>query len=395
MATVLAAPDAAPQPSPTRVTGRLLLGGPRAAVTAALAGLGACAVLIGLGWLSAGRPDVEPGAAARAVGLTWLTAHGSGVELPTGTVTLLPLGLVLLPAIPLYRAARRSVAALRPRRLGSAAVVVLGTAVPYAAIVSAVAAVTGSGRVVVSPARAGLGALALATAAAAAGTLRTGWPRAALGSRLPGRLWLVLRAGVAAVLTLVAGGALLVGFALVLDLHEAAELHRSVAPDPQGGAGLVLAQVLLVPNAVVWAIAVATGPGVALGAGTGSSVGLAGAGTGPFPAVPLLAALPAPGEFPWPALLAVVIPVAAGGVAGRLLRRGAVVTWWQAGQLGLAVGLVTGALLLLPCALSGGGLGDGRLQHVGPSPLSVALAGGLEVGLVAANAASLPRRRRR
>ena len=116
----------------------------------------------------------------------------------------------------------------------------------------------------------------------------------------------------------------------------------------------MLAQLLVVPDAVVWAAAYLAGPGFAVG--TATSVDPGGTVLGPLPALPLFGALPVPGANPvwlW-ALLAV--PVLAGVVGGRARdprRAGARrSTQWATDAAGSG-------------ALAGAGLGAARLAGLG------------------------------
>ncbi|MGZ4597708.1 MAG: cell division protein PerM, partial [Actinomycetes bacterium] len=140
---------------------------------------------------------------------------------------------------------------------------------------------------------------------------------------------------------------------------------------------------------VVWAAAFAVGPGFAVGAGT--QVTFAGVDLGAVPAVPLLAALPGDGSPGPTALMALLVPVVAGVVAGRLVdRRDAALpeselgTWRRLAGLAAAAGGLAGLAVAALCALTSGPGGPGRLAEVGPSPWWVGLAAAGEVGLVAA-----------
>ncbi len=141
--------------------------------------------------------------------------------------------------------------------------------------------------------------------------------------------------------------------------------------------------VLLVPNAVVWAMSYAVGPGFAVGAGT--LVAPSGVSLGAVPSLPLLGALPLDAPSPAVVVAALSLPALAGivcavVVARRLwsLRPGVAAAW-----AGLA-GAASGGLLAVAAWLSGGALGGGRMATLGPSWWQVGLAAGLEIALVAA-----------
>jgi hypothetical protein len=153
---------------------------------------------------------------------------------------------------------------------------------------------------------------------------------------------------------------------------------------------VVLGQLLVLPNLLVWAAGFLAGPGFAVG--VGSAVGPAGVTLGALPAVPVLGALPVPGTVPPTAWAVLAVPVLAGGVAGRWLVRTAPEAGWV--TLGRDL-LLTGAVSALGWTaagwLSGGPAGPGRLAEVGPTPWLTGPALGLETLVGALLAAVLLR----
>jgi hypothetical protein len=90
----------------------------------------------------------------------------------------------------------------------------------------------------------------------------------------------------------------------------------------------------------------------------------------------------------WLAPVVLALPYLAGAVGGVLIVRGPGQLALDAAPLrGLACGAVSGVLLGLLAAASGGPLGNGRLAAVGPSPWQVCLVSALEIGIAAAVAA--------
>ncbi|MCX3058340.1 cell division protein PerM, partial [Streptomyces beihaiensis] len=94
---------------------RGVLAGVFAGAVAAGLGLGACAVLVTVLWISSPYPDSGPGGALHVAAALWLLAHGaglvrtdtlSGVPAPMAVV---PLLLVAAPVWLLHRAARDTV----------------------------------------------------------------------------------------------------------------------------------------------------------------------------------------------------------------------------------------------------------------------------------------------
>jgi hypothetical protein len=83
------------------------------------------------------------------------------------------------------------------------------------------------------------------------------------------------------------------------------------------------------------------------------------------------------------------VPYLAGGLGGLLLVRTvmaapAALALDAAPMWGLASGVVSGCVLGVLAAVSGGPLGDGRLTAVGPSAWQVGLVSALELGISAA-----------
>jgi hypothetical protein len=180
------------------------------------------------------------------------------------------------------------------------------------------------------------------------------------------------------------GALLLLVAAMVIGWDRVLMLHHALAPGVPGGLVLVIAQLAVVPNLVIWSGAFVAGPGFAVG--TGTSVLPGHTVLGALPAVPVLGVLPTPSEGPGWAWAVLAFPVLAGAVAG----------WWilqaePTGDLPVVVraalrGTGLTALLAGVCWgvlswLSGGPAGPGRLAQIGPSPWQVGLAVGIEVGL--------------
>ena len=150
---------------------------------------------------------------------------------------------------------------------------------------------------------------------------------------------------------------------------------------------------LYVPTAAFWGTAYVVGPGFAVGAGT--TVSPFGVDLGGVPAVPLLAALPQEPGPGW-APLVLLVPVAAGVLAGVLAHRSGAVAaegWRPLAEVSaVAGGLVAAAVAVLALLASGPG-GPGRLAETGPDWWAVAPVAGLEVAVVMAAALLVLRRR--
>jgi hypothetical protein len=349
-----------PTRPPERAPANPAVDAARAGALAALLGLVALVVPALLLWWGEDRSGTQAVDAVRSGAQLWLVAHGGWFDAEAGRVRLVPLGLSLLPLWLGWRAgrgvARRSAAGSRRRALRLCGVLTLA----YASVGLAVGAAAAGGgfRPVLWTAL--VGPALVAGAASCAGALRSCGP---LPDGLARRSAGIATAGTAAMLLLLAAGALLTAVALGLDTGRAAEVAEASEPGAVGGLGLLLLGASLLPNAAVWGASWLAGPGFALGAGT--SVSPFAAELGPVPALPLLVALPE-GPPPGGAVLALVVPVLAGVLAAGLLRQPS--SLLRGLRDAGAVGLTAGGLLGLLAALSGGALGGGRLATVGPSP---------------------------
>ncbi len=319
----------------------------------------------------------------------WLIAQGSGLDLEGTSIRLVPLGATALVVLVTALAARWTVPD-PVEELGPYAATVAGSCGAVAAILSAV---TNTGELHTSVVRAAFGAFAVGGIGSAVGAARK--------HQRTSMLWFTDRADVRAVVrgawwgvaTLLGAAATLLVVLLTIHLDRAADLWALLDPDVGGGLALAATCLLSVPTLVLWATSVLIGPGFVLG--TDTSVDLTGSHLGAVPGFPPLAALPAPGEFSGWVFVLGLVPLLAGIVAGfrtepprpgdsdsALLHR--------LGH-GASAGAVAGLVVGLAVAVSGGGIGPGRMADAGPpvlTPLLVAvpvLAMGGALGAVVAH----------
>jgi hypothetical protein len=173
-------------------------------------------------------------------------------------------------------------------------------------------------------------------------------------------------------------GLIAAGYSRVVSLHQA--LH----PDAVGGIMLVLGQLMIAPNLVLWVSSVLAGPGFSLG--TDSAVNVHETVLGPLPALPVLGSLPDPGPFPSWTVVLLAVPVLAGVAAGARLLRATQLQWWRLPFDLLAVAALSGVMMTVLTWLSAGPAGPGRLSWVGPQaiPVGAWFAGEVFVGLLLA-----------
>jgi hypothetical protein len=371
-----------------------VLSSPVAAVTGALGsaffGWVLLAGLAVVGWLAA-----EPGTLLGALGVgtqLWLLSNGAGARLGGTTLNLVPWGATAVLALMLSRFAAFAVRQAPVPGLRALGQVTALVAVTYAGAVACVAFAAGR------PAGALRGALVagiVAAAAAAWGGGRalgydptTPWPRWARA---------VPRAVGAATLVMVVGGAGALATSLVVHLERVEQLTRALDPGVAGGIALLVAQLVFVPNLVVWAASYTLGAGFSVGAGT--RVAPAETTLELVPGIPLLGALPQEGGGGFAQLAWLGVGVAAGAVAAwTIMRARPAARFDETSLVGALAGTLAGLLFVGVGWLSGGDLGAVRLASMGPPLLPLAVMAtvtmglsGMTVGLVV----GLLRRRRR
>ncbi|MZD05956.1 hypothetical protein GTW43_12790, partial [Streptomyces sp. SID5785] len=337
-------------------------------LVAAGLGLGGCAVLVTVLWISSPYPDSGPGGALHTAAALWLLAHGadlvrtdtlSGVPAPLGVS---PLLLLALPAWLIHRAARDAADGTLHSPLPPAAGVWAGVVLGYLLMGAAAAVYTSGGDLRPDWPSCAIHLVAVTGLAAGSGVWSAhGRPRGPLPGALGHRLERLprsyvqevlpaaARAAVAGVGVLLAGGALVLGAALVWQGGAVRTSFLQLTAAWSGRFAVLLLCLTLLPNAVVWGAAYALGPGFTLG--TGHQVGPLGGAAGPMlPGFPLLEAVPdhpagspltwAVAAVPVAAALTVAWSAAGAEAAGRPPRR-------IAGTVGTAAALCGAALAVL------------------------------------------------
>lgn len=405
-----------PRPEPDDSPGLpmpLALQGVIELLAVAVMGLLLGTVLLGAVWAAGGFATLGAGGSLQLAGQVWLLAHCvpltiqaiQGLSLDGGgTVTLVPLGLTLIPFGLAVIAGRRIARAcwrgqfLIPFFAGMLAYALFGALVGWLSRTEQVSVdLVAAALLPLVPA--GLGTLvggwsASRSLAAVLGADVASWlQRTSQHSRWAGSyVWAVIRAGFLAAVTAVAAGAMLFVVALAWNWDRVITVYQDLGTGAAGDTALTALQFGYLPNMVVWALTWATGAGFSLG--TGTLVSPFQNTLGPLPQFPALAALPT-GD-PWlyaPAVLG--LPVLAGLLAGWWFCREGEnhLDDWMAIRLPLrwitfvlstvltAVFMaVVGAGLVTALAwLSSGSLGIGRLTDIGPHAWHVFLWLGAEL----------------
>lgn len=192
----------------------------------------------------------------------------------------------------------------------------------------------------------------------------------AVGPRLDlDRVPMVVRRAVAPAIRST-GVALGAGFALVtvalaFGIGEVSRVHAALGAGTFGAIAMSALQITAAPNLSLWALSFAAGPGFQVA--DGATTTWSGSRGALMPLIPVFAALPQPGDFPWYAALAVLIPVAIGAYAGHravgsIARLSSV---RSKVEVALVTALLTAAALALLDLIGGGALGRAKLGNLG------------------------------
>lgn len=361
-------------------------------------------------WATKGFGDMEFSSVAAMSAHLWLLIHGVPLDLAAafgasaGTMTLVPLGLSILPLLLCYRSGRRLA---RASYEGEFLIPVLSGSVTYALISSAM---YGWASPHPQPLQA-LNAALVPLGIVVAGLMWGGYREARSLSRMVGvdtaeqisqmsqysrwagsYAWAVVRAAVVAFVALIGLGAVLLGIGILAGWSQIVATYQELHAGAVGDTAVTLLQLGFLPNLVIYAIAWSTGAGFSFGAGT--SVGLTSSDVGTLPMLPILGAVPeSMGTF---GLMGLLVPMGAGAIAGWwFLREGEDhLDEWVALKvpfrplsalisavvLGVMTGILTSFGALWLGWISYGSLGIGRFTEVGAEPLTFAAHTALTVG---------------
>ncbi|MEN3345817.1 MAG: hypothetical protein V7635_2393 [Arthrobacter sp.] len=367
-------------------------------------------------WATAGFQHNGADTLARLAGQSWLVIHGvpllldtvgtgSAAQPQSGTLSLVPLGLTLIPFLLAWRAGRRLARAAYTDQLWQA---LLGSWLMYAGFGVATGFVCRTSEVGIGLWSAALMPLVPFALGMVIGARReagswsrligvdaVAWiSRTSQHSRWAGSyLGSGIKAGFVALMASLAMSAVLLAVDLFVHWNLVIAVYEGLDAGAMGGAVLTIAQLGFLPNLAVFALAWASGAGFAVG--VGSQAGALGTAVGPLPSIPVFAALPS-GALDY-GFAALVVPALAGVLAGWwFLREGENhfdewlsikirARWFTAAAstlvLGVLIGSVAGLLAAGLAWLARGSAGIGRLTDIGPDPLRTALFVAAEVGI--------------
>ena len=367
-------------------------------------------------WATAGFQNNNFDALARLGGQAWLLIHGVPLHLTmvageaaaqpeSGTLSLIPLGLTLIPFLLAWRAGRRLARASYTDQLWQA---LLGSWLVYGGFGMATGFVCrtddvaiflwfagmlplipfGLGMVVGARREAGSWSRLIGVDAVdwiARTSQHSRWAGSYLGS--------AIKAGFVALMAALTMSAALLAVDLFIHWDRVIAVYEGLDAGAMGGAVLTIAQLGFLPNLAVFALAWTSGSGFALG--VGSQAGPLGTAVGPLPSIPVFAAVPS-GSLDL-GFVALVVPALAGALAGWwFLREGENhfdewlsiklrIRWFTAAAstlvLGALIGVAAGAMAGGLAWFARGSAGIGRLTDIGPDPLGTSLWVAAEVGI--------------
>ena len=210
----------------------------------------------------------------------------------------------------------------------------------------------------------------------------TGWARA-LDSHWRAVITLSFRAAAGMLASLAGIAAVIFAVLVVVNFPRMVALYEGVQAGPGGSFVITLAQMMLIPNFVIWIMSWLSGAGFAIG--VGSSVSPLGSQLGPIPSLPVFGVIPEGdivGGYAW-----LVIPVVLTLLWTIAMRRQLVIRLggphlggWAIIAALLTTVIATGLAVALAWIASGAG-GPGRLSLVGVVPWQMGVWIFIEVGI--------------
>jgi len=212
-----------------------------------------------------------------------------------------------------------------------------------------------------------------------------GWATG-LSSQVKAVLSASLRGGLITAALVIGASAVALSILIIANFASILGIYEGL----QGGGGgsliLTAAQLMFMPNFVMWVVSWFIGTGFALG--TGSSVSPVGTDLGLVPALPILGAMPT-NDLAF-GFLGLLVPLLAAFLAAWFIRPallralGSDVSFRWISLTVLGIALVAGILIGLLAWASGGAAGPGRLADVGPNALRTGGIAALEFLIAAA-----------
>lgn len=297
----------------------------------------------------------------------WLVSHGSGITVNGVLVSTIPLGATLLAIGVVFWTTGK----VLEGPLEDVAPYVAVTAGTYGVLAGLLSLATNTDGYSTEVVRSAIGGFLVAGIGAALGVAAKNRSVASLWPTENASVRIVISAAWRGLAAILASSLAIVVVLFALHIDRAGDLWASLNPGFLGSFGLAGVCLVLIPNLVLWTASVLLGPGFALG--TDTSVDLTGSHLGAVPGLPILAGLPAPGEFAGWVFLLGLIPLLAGALAGWSIKKVDDRPVLEHVGLGAAAGGVAGLAIGILVALSGGSVGPGRMADAGPPGVTPAL----------------------
>ena len=212
-----------------------------------------------------------------------------------------------------------------------------------------------------------------------------GWATG-LSSQVKAVLSASLRGGLITAALVIGASAVALSVLIIANFASILGIYEGLQGGGGGSLSLTAAQLMFMPNFVMWVVSWFIGTGFALG--TGSSVSPVGTDLGLVPALPILGAMPT-NDLAF-GFLGLLVPLLAAFLAAWFIRPallralGTEVSFRWISLTVLGIALVAGILIGLLAWASGGAAGPGRLADVGPNALRTGGIAALEFLIAAA-----------
>lgn len=367
------------------------------ALAAAFLGAAVIVVPLGIMWLTGAFSDMSLGETGAIGAYTWLSSYGVPLEFFSidseqveGTWWFIPLGLLLVWLLLARRAGGRLAKASRLKFLWQPT---LGAIAAYVFFVWGTITLVSLDTVMVHTAVATLIPGGVFIIGYTWGVLRY-FRRpivVAIGERvdmlsdaarnLSHYLWALLRAAVIGLAGAWAIASIVVAVQLGIHWAEVTDVYQRLDAGIFGGLVVTVLQILVLPNVAAWTISYLTGAGFSIGS---TVVSPAGTLTGPQPALPIFAAIPAEQSLQahwWILLLLALAGVAAGWwffsvgenhledfIIAKMSNHPTAITVAVVAT-GTTIGITAGLLCMLVMLISAGSWAVGDLSSIGPPVL--------------------------
>lgn len=320
--------------------------------------------------LGAGSGSISD--AIHASGIFWLASHQIPITMSDAQISVIPMGLVIVPAWMLWRAGRWATRRSGACEWSEVRISIAMAAGVYGTVGLLVSSVVSDATSSVSSIWALLGTAIFAAIVYGAASVEEAklWPT--LLDRFSAEFRLRFRSAAVGVCTIAGGAALLFAFSMAWHFATGLTILDALAPGLIGNVLLFLLGVAYLPNLIIWASAFTLGTGFAVGVDSGVSP--FGVTAGQVPSLPALAAVPdaVPSWMP----IVLIIPLIAGALMMRRYSREEpliIRDRYNAIVRAVIAGLAA-AMVFVACWFASGSLGNGAMSQLGPSAYKTALA---------------------